>query len=85
MRIRVTQDNINHGLRGSCTSDPVALALRDEGFLKPYVTAEKIQVDGRLGWRILRQTAPAPYSVYDFIHSFDQGEPVSPFSFEVDL
>lgn len=84
MRITVTRDNINHGLRGSCTSDPVALALRDEGFLKPYVTAEKIQVEGYLG-RSFMQIEPAPYSVYDFVHSFDQGEPVSPFSFEVDL
>ena len=84
MRIHVTQDNIDHGLRGSSTQDPVALALRDAGFIRPLVGLGQIRVDGCDGG-FMRQYAPTPYAVVDFIALFDQGERVSPMSFEVEL
>jgi len=82
MRIRVTQDHIDHGLRGSATSDPVALALQDEGFIRPYVGPDLIWVDGRNGG-FMRQTTMTPDSVVLFMKEFDNGVSVKPFQFEV--
>lgn len=80
--IHITQDNIDHGLRGSSTQDPVALALRDLGFISPFVGINEIRVSGGpKGYR----RSPLPYAVHDFISSFDQGEKVAPMSFEVEL
>lgn len=84
MEIKVTADNIKHGLRGSCTSDPVALALTEAGFIRPYVGPSWIHVDGRNG-RTTRQRAATPAAVLDFLERFDNGRDCAPEVFEVDL
>lgn len=82
--IHITQDNIDHGLRGSSTQDPVALALRDAGFIRPFVGIYEIRLksDRRVGGHI---TVPLPLAIQDFIAMFDQGEKVEPLTVKIDL
>lgn len=80
MKINVSSENIKHGLRGSCVSDPVALALKDAGFLSPYVGPNEIRVKDGAG-----KSAPTPEIVIQFIEKFDNGENCEPFVFEVEL
>ena len=85
MKIQVTQDNIDHGLRGSCTSDPVALALKDLDFIHPYVSPSQIRVNGRRGVYFDKRV-PTPSEVLEFLERFDNSDPAAvPFTFELEL
>lgn len=77
MKIKVTQDHIDHGLRGSCMQCPVALALRDAGFLAPFAGVENIHVQ--------RKFVTTPDTVQEFMKLFDNGLPCEPFTFEIGL
>ena len=80
MIIQVTQQHIDSGLKGSCTSDPIALALKDAGFPEPWVSAYYIQTDkGDKSTRV-----ETPDSVDYFQRLFDNGSPVHPFEFELE-
>jgi hypothetical protein len=84
VKLKITQDNIDHGLRGSSTSDPVALALKDKGFVRPYVGINEITVHGRNNVVFLKK-CPTPPEVLAFLERFDQSLAVEPTSFEVAL
>ena len=80
MKIQVTKDHIERGLRGSCTSDPIALAMTDAGCIKPWVGPGQIKWLDLYGfWRI----APTPRKVLEFALKFDNQDPTEPFEFEL--
>lgn len=83
MIINVTQQDIDQGVRATCSFCPVALAMNRE-IKKPPL---RIDVT-REAWCFTLRGNPAglnffPVSVRDFIAHFDAGRPVTPFSFTV--
>lgn len=79
MKISITQQHIGMGVRGSTTSDPVALAMREAGLEKPWVSPSY------LAWRKDNKdySVRLPGSVLEFLKRFDNGLPVDPFEVEV--
>ncbi len=80
MKITVTQQHIDFGLRGSCRSDPIALAMMAAGLDDPWISPSYLR------WRVKGKTyySPVPDMVSVFMQRFDQGRPAGPFSFELD-
>lgn len=83
MKIQVTQKHINAGSRGSCNSDPVALAMKEAGYMHPWISPDRIRVDGFNGG-FMREDFEMPESVEYFIREFDNGRFVEPFEFELE-
>lgn len=76
--IHVNAEHIRHGISQECCHCPVALALFEQT-KTPYVVAgchvvglDKVEI-------------PLPENARAFIAAFDEGEPVKPFAFEIDL
>ena len=81
LTVNVTQDHIDKGARKAAYQCPVSLALRE--------------VDPGSDWcvstlHIMRETGhdvgitESPATVSKFVSRFDNGDPVQPFSFEID-
>ena len=81
MKIQVTQQHIDRGFKGSCTQDPIALALADAGFTKPRASPTYLSVEG---WRGERDNYPTPESVLEFMKQYDNDRLVWPFEFELE-
>ena len=82
MKIQVTQQHIDSGVRGSCTSDPIALALREAGFPNVWVGVHYIDLEGRAGGDAgIRM----PDEAYEFLKLFDNGLPCEPFEFDLEF
>jgi hypothetical protein len=80
MRIEVTQEDIDNGLKGKCDSCAVALAAkRAFGNRIILVDGEQMDVIDNGKWDVL----DLPDSAVAFIEAFDTGKPVKPFSFEL--
>jgi hypothetical protein len=80
MRISVTQHHIDIGVRGSCSSDPIALAMREAGLEKPHAGPSY------LTWRkdFKDYSVETPADVIQFMETFDNSpESAKPFEFEV--
>lgn len=75
MIISVTQKHIDSGFRGSCDKDPVALALKDSGFKKVWISPDRVILDG--------VEYEMPEVVSKFIRDFDNVRFVDPFEFEI--
>lgn len=79
MIIRVTQEHINKGVRGSCRNCPVALAMEDAGIYKPRVG---IDLSGTINDEKYRWFLPK--EVARFMHEFDNlTMNEAPFEFEI--
>lgn len=76
IRIDVTDEDIRLGKRFSETSCPIARAARRAGIKDPLVVMG-IYSDGK--------HYCLPLAAQDFVHDFDHGNPVDPFSFEIEL
>lgn len=77
MLINVTLDSIERGHRVDCGRCPVAFALRE-------VFGDGVSV----GWDLINingSVIETPKVVRDFIHRFDLGHEVAPFSFILEL
>lgn len=76
MRIDVTQDDIDAGIRIDCTHCPIALAVRR---LIPYanVGCYTVYADEMPDYVL-------PQPAIDFIRAFDNKRPVKPFSFDME-
>lgn len=87
LSVNVTQDHIARGKRGNSESCPVALAIRELLPEGSYVAVDedRIYVESRTWVAGTYVKADASDEVVEFEHLFDSGEPVEPFSFEVDL
>ena len=76
MKIKVTQQHIDAGIKKKCLYCPVALAIKDV-FPTEYVNVSDLYV--RIGDNV--------YDLFPivtrFILDFDYGYPVSPFEFEL--
>ena len=83
MKISVTEQHIKNGLRGSCSSDPICLALRDHGFMRPWVSPDRIRTDGYDGG-FMRQDWKVTDGLRAFMYDFDNQKPVAPFTFELE-
>jgi hypothetical protein len=80
MKIKVTQDHIDRGVRRKPEFCPVALACKDAGFHHASVGLGSIELMKGDGPEIYVDT---PDEINDFICAFDSSKPVAPF--EVDL
>ncbi len=81
MKISVTQQHINSGLRGSCSGDPISLAMKNAGLDKPWASPD------HLAWRVgfRDYSVRTPENVVQFMQDFDNNKPVQPFEFEVEV
>lgn len=78
MTITVEQKHIDNADPGSAFGCPVARAARDAGLVDAFVLS-------RLYWAGRARQAELPEWVLDTILAFDAGEPIAPFSFELDV
>lgn len=81
MKIQVTQKNISEGLVGSCTRDPVSLAMKDAGLLRVWVSPIRIVWVDNLAQIHEVET---PEDVLQFMKSFDNELVSEPFEFELE-
>lgn len=79
MRISVTQDHIDRGVKGDSCYCPVAIAMREADYRSPKVGRVSVRFD----WDGGRAVLPVPYSVKTFVYRFDAGLDVWPFEFEL--
>ena len=82
MKISVTQQYIDEGQRGSSTRDPIAFAMSDAGCLRPHAGVT------HLSWqdeKHNRYSVEVPRVVYEFMLDFDNGRPVRPFDFDLEV
>lgn len=79
MKIEVTQEDINNGKQGNATACPIALAAT-RAFKVSVLVGYSLLIVGEV-WR--GRTYKLSPAAYDFRRSFDVGEPVQPFTFEV--
>ena len=83
MKIQVTQQHIDKGVRGSCSSDPICLAMKDAGFFRPWVSPDRIKTVGFNGGYMCEEFA-VPESVLDFMRLYDNNLRVQPFEFSLE-
>jgi hypothetical protein len=80
VKVKVTQSCIDEGVRGQGDSCPVAQAVLEAlGLEKTGVWIDYGYIE------IFELRLPTPPNVIQFIESFDRGDPVEPFEFELDV
>lgn len=79
IQIHVTDSDILNGQRGSSTACPVAWAIRRTLSYGTFIRVGKTTAAIGGGYVTL------PTAAAGFVRAFDFGEPVEPFSFEIDL
>ena len=83
MKIKVTEEHIHEGIKGSCRNCPVALAFWDAGMVDVRVGAGMVDwYDAAPGMGFLE--AKLPEHVQEFVGQFDHGEEVEPIVFHVE-
>ena len=78
IKVDVTQADIDAGKMHSCTMCPVALAIS-------RVLRDDALVVGYHGWNSKDNHGTFPMRVADFINAFDEGYPVFPIQFELEI
>ena len=83
LKVNVTQEHINKGERHSTSACPIAWALKD------VLPADSCAVNVRASVAVWFRNSDyyrawLPRSAQDFVVEFDNGQDVSPFSFELD-
>lgn len=81
MKITVTKKDIEDGQTKDCISCPVALATKRKMKTTVHVWNHSIFCFNGNGW----DSMILPKFVVDFIHHFDEGKNVKPFSFNLNL
>lgn len=82
VKISVTQDDINSGVRNACLDCPIALAIKRAGHIAK-VGSEVVYLPPNVR-RAFRPTS-LPRSAQRFIRRFDQAKPVEPFNFFLEM
>ena len=89
VKISVTQDHIENGFYGLCDGCPVALALKEAGYHKPYVSAKVLAFGYTRATGLdsipKEKLIPLPRSAQKFIRNFDAESKVEPFNFFLEL
>ncbi len=80
MLIKVTQEHIDQGKKGSRFKCPIGLAIKENPDM-PYIQVTDAHVE--IGYGIAIYVLPV--EAQRFIHNFDEGFPVQPFEFELPL
>lgn len=75
--VTVTQAHIDKGVARECTRCPIALAMIDAGIAEPWVDEVTVCV-GAFG-------VDLPAEAVAFVETFDNGDPVQPFAFELEI
>lgn len=78
MLIEVKQKHIDEGAKGSCSRCPIALALLDAGHRDVWIGNITLYTS-------VRKETYLPPKAIQWINNFDDGLPVLPFSFEIEL
>jgi len=76
IRISVTAEDINNGVRKDCTACPIALAMVRAGLFHPMARPRTLR------WG-LNKPVPTPNVAADFMDEFDHGQSVEPFEFTI--
>lgn len=86
MTISVTQQHIDHGVQGSACNCPIANAITEALDLSHYIYAVVTGEQLRLVARFARVTQYyLPKEAREFIKHYDNNQPVTPFTFELEL
>lgn len=84
MRVSVTQDHIDNGVKDDTGCCPIGLALKDCGIEDPEVQNSFVRWEEVHGtWRRLK-LPDLPAAARLFIERFDAGKPVAPFTFKLE-
>lgn len=75
MLIEVTNEDIRHGRRNSCSNCPVALAISRKLGKQAFLGSHTWRIDGTKHF--------LPDGVIRFIHDYDLYRPVTPIQFEL--
>lgn len=81
--ITVLQDDIDNGKPGRIRRCAIALAAGRD--LADLPGADRVMVTGRIWGGEMRWRADMPGEAHAFQRLFDDGKPVEPFKFEVDI
>lgn len=76
MKIKVTKEHIDKGVKGSWDCCPIALAIKEQ------LNIESIEVNDEL-ISTQERDYRTPLSCVNFMEKFDEGDPVTPFEFEL--
>ena len=77
VKISVTQQHIDRGLKGSCTKDPIALACQDAGMKKPFIGPYVISDNHEVEYYV-------PEAARQFMKDYDNDKLVFQFDFELE-
>jgi hypothetical protein len=83
--INVTREHINNGVRGSGKMCALALSIQEQTDMKEAWVGPFSGVWPSLGAYTGGRGIPLPVEARKFICDFDDGKPVQPFSFELDV
>ncbi len=85
VRVRVTQEDIDEGVRGDCAGCPVARALLRTvpGILAAHVSTGHVDLEMYVAPDFV--DIPLPSIAVTAIAEFDAGYPMSPFDFDLPL
>lgn len=85
MQIQVKQEHIDKGVQGKCGSCPIALAINENLVDGVISNVRYSRVDLVKNEVYLAEELWLPPEASRFIRSFDNGEQVQPFSFELEI
>ena len=86
IKINVTQEDIDKGIQGSCVNCPTGLALQRTFPSSNYIHVDTVDIEYGINPESDEfKSVETPQEVIDFIDDFDNGKPVKPFFFELEL
>ena len=86
MKIKVCQTHINKGLYDDLRNCPIALAIKAHPTIKRLKCKSSVMVEcGSVDIRWIDDNYELPIKARQFIHRFDAGKKVKPFSFQIKL
>lgn len=85
LHFQISAEDIAAGVRSACTSCPVALAIRRQGFPEARVSSMAIHLTRAQLRDLDDEGIPLPSVVYRWINLFDSGARMEPFGFELDV
>ena len=84
MKISITQDHIDRGIRFNCSRCPAALAIIEATGREVEVSISWVWLHEKKYERAARRIRISP-EVSQFMREFDVGLPVLPFDFELEM
>lgn len=85
MRITVTQEDIEKGVRRNCVRCPIALAMTRQTGLPWFVDERGGIVFSHKHPKNIQLMVDLPWQAMDFMSGFDSGLPMFPFTFDLDI